>query len=308
MTRTPHDQFAKQCMSGFLEPFGKPLVSREITSEVRQVDVWFEPNPASAAEARQVLGLLGRMVEGPCLIEPFRNLVQAVDVRGCLGKLLDVEIELLRQAKRQKIPLPDSDLPRLWILAPTVSKSVWQGFGAVEKEDWSNGVYFLSAHLGCALVCIHQLPVSADTLWLRLLGRGTVQSQAVTELVALPAEHPFRRHTLEWSPSGVEGQLANLRVSLQARQNLNKDERGLIMSLSPVYERWKEETLLKGEQERSRKLLEAALASRFGAVDAEMASLIPAMAQLSDAELAGLMLQLAQLSREELLERFGSRN
>ncbi len=304
MTRTPHDQFAKQCMSGFLEPFGKPLVSREITSEVRQVDVWFEPNPASTAEARQVLGLLGRMVQGPCLIEPFRNPVQAVDVRGCMGKLFDVEIELLRQAKRQKSQLAEADVPRLWILTPTVSKRVWQGLGAVEKEDWPKGMYFLAAHLGCALVCIHQLPVSADTLWLRLLGRGTVQSQAVTELVALPAEHPFRRHTLE--------QLANLRVSLQARQNLNKDERGLIMSLSPVYERWKEETLLKGiqqgEQERSRKLVEAFLLNRFGTVDAEMASLIPTMAQLSDAELAGLMLQLTNLSREELLERFGSRN
>jgi predicted transposase YdaD len=92
-----------------------------------------------------------------------------------------------------------------------------------------------------------------------------------------------------------------LRVSLQARQNLNKDEKGLIMSLSPVYECWKEETLQKGEQEgqqeQQRKLLEAAFASRFGAVD-------PEMAQLSDAELAGLMLQMANLSREELLERF----
>ena len=77
------------------------------------------------------------------------------------------------------------------------------------------------------------------------------------------------------------------------------------MSLSPVYERWKEETLQKGEQEQRRKLLEAALASRFGTVDEEMASLIPRMAQLSDAELAGLMLQMANLSREELLERFG---
>jgi uncharacterized protein YjbI with pentapeptide repeats len=104
-------------------------------------------------------------------------------------------------------------------------------------------------------------------------------------------------------------QLANLRVALQARQNLNKDEWGLIMSLSPVYERWKEETLLKGreegKQERSRELLEVLLVNRFGAVDAEMASLIPTMAQLPDAELAGLMLQLANLSHADLLERFG---
>jgi predicted transposase YdaD len=125
------------------------------------------------------------------------------------------------------------------------------------------------------------------------------------KIAASSVEHPFRRHTLE--------QLSNLRISLQARQNLNKDERGLIMSLSPVYERWKEETLQKGiqegkqqgKQEQRRELLEVFLVNRFGAVDAEMASLIPTMAQLPDAELAGLMLQLANLSREELLERFG---
>ncbi len=85
------------------------------------------------------------------------------------------------------------------------------------------------------------------------------------------------------------------------------------MSLSPVYERWKEETLLEGreegkqegKQEQRRELLEVLLVNRFGTVDAEMASLIPTMAQLSDVELAGLILQLANLSHKDLLERFG---
>ncbi len=44
MTRIYHDQFAKQCLAGFLAPFGTTEISREITSEVRQVDVWFEPH------------------------------------------------------------------------------------------------------------------------------------------------------------------------------------------------------------------------------------------------------------------------
>ena len=80
------------------------------------------------------------------------------------------------------------------------------------------------------------------------------------------------------------------------------------MSLSPVYERWKEETLQKGKQERSQKLVEAFLVNRFGVMDEEIADIIPTMAQLSDTELAGLMLQLTNLSREELLERFENRN
>ncbi len=297
--QTPHDQFAKQCLAGFLGPFGKAEVSREITSEVRQVDVWFVPNAAST-EARWALGLLGRMAETQCLLEPFRNSVQPVDVRGCLGKLNDAQVELLRRAKSQKIRLTEADLPRLWILAPSVSKRVVQGFSALEKEDWSSGVYFLPEHQRSALVSIKQLPVTPETLWLRLLGRSDVQEQAIEELMALPATYPFRRHTLE--------QLANLHITLQARQNLSKDERGLIMSLSPVYERWQEETIQQGKQERSRELVESFLLTRFGAIDSELVNLVLPLAQLPDAEFTALMMQLANLSRENLLERFQHQN
>jgi hypothetical protein len=40
--------------------------------------------------------------------------------------------------------------------------------------------------LRTAIVVIHQLPETSETLWLRLLGRGSVQEQALIELQALP--------------------------------------------------------------------------------------------------------------------------
>lgn len=299
MTRTPHDQFAQLCLAGFLEPFGTPEIGRKVTSEVREVDVSFVPDK-NRSDLRSSLGLLGRMVETQCLLEPFRNPVQPSHVRGCIGKLFDVQAELLRQAKQKKFRLREADLTRLWIFTPSVSRSVTEGFGAVEQEDWGSGIYFLPKHLHSALVAINQLPATGETLWIRLLGRESVQSQAVAELLELPVTHPFRQHALK--------QLATLRLTLQARQNLNRDQRGLIMSLSPLYERWQEETLQQGRQERSRELIESFLQTRFGSVDAELATLVSPLAQLPDAEFTALMMQLANLSRDDLLERFQNQN
>jgi hypothetical protein len=64
------------------------------------------------------------------------------------------------------------------------------GFRAIaDEENWGTGVYLLGEHFRAAIVAIHQLPVTTDTLWLRLLGRGRVQEQAIAQLVALPESH-----------------------------------------------------------------------------------------------------------------------
>ncbi|MDM9583045.1 hypothetical protein [Nostoc sp. GT001] len=45
MARQPHDQFAKQYLEELLSPSGKVEVSRNVTDEVRQVDILFSPTP-----------------------------------------------------------------------------------------------------------------------------------------------------------------------------------------------------------------------------------------------------------------------
>jgi len=68
------------------------------------------------------------------------------------------------------------------------------------------GIYFLGDYLRTAVVAIHQLPRTEETLWLRILGKGTVQKQAISEIVALNANHPLRANALL---------LTNLQASLQ---------------------------------------------------------------------------------------------
>lgn len=81
MTRQPHDQFAKQYLEELLAPLGQVETSREVSPEVRQIDVWFVPAPQPATDP-QVLGLLGQMAATASLFEPFRNPPTPEEVQG----------------------------------------------------------------------------------------------------------------------------------------------------------------------------------------------------------------------------------
>jgi hypothetical protein len=54
------------------------------------------------------------------------------------------------------------------------------------------GVYLLPESYRTRLVVIHQLPKTIDTMWLRLLGRGNVQKQAIREFTTLSDAYPLR--------------------------------------------------------------------------------------------------------------------
>ncbi|MGB3512120.1 MAG: hypothetical protein WBA93_23350 [Microcoleaceae cyanobacterium] len=80
------------------------------------------------------------------------------------------------------------------------------------------------------------------------------------------------------------------------------------MKRSPVYLRWREDTLEQGFQEglqesqqKIKQMIENFLNVRFGSLDPELLAIIEPMLQLSPEELTPLLLSA---SREELLERF----
>jgi hypothetical protein len=45
MTRFPHDQFAKGCFEPLLSTIGKVTPAKKVSAEVREIDIYFEPNP-----------------------------------------------------------------------------------------------------------------------------------------------------------------------------------------------------------------------------------------------------------------------
>lgn len=290
MTRQMHDQFAKQYLEELLAPLGTVETSREVSSEVRQVDVGFIP-AASPTTNPQVLGLLGQIASSACVLEPFRNAPTPIEVRNCLLKLYALQGDLLRKARRERDALSEAEFPRLWIFSPSCSANLLNGFGAKldEAGNWAEGVYFLPEFFKAALVAINQLPLTEATLWLRILGRGETQRQAALELEALPNNHPLRRNILEI--------VARWYINLQTSQNLNEEDREVLVNLSAAYLKWREDAVQEGRQV----MVENLLRVRFGALDQELAGAIAPMLQLPSEELTRLLLTL---SREELIARF----
>ncbi len=72
MTRFIHDQFAKDYLEELLKNYGEVKASEKVSGEIKEIDVLFTPFQQQNSNL-QILGLLGRFVEYPAIIEPFRN-------------------------------------------------------------------------------------------------------------------------------------------------------------------------------------------------------------------------------------------
>jgi hypothetical protein len=247
MTQFPSDQLAKQYLQDFLEPLGTVERSFEIPGEAKQADIWFIPNQDTALH--QDLGLLARLLTTPCILEPFSGAPKRQEVRTCLLKLLWI------QEDQQRRQIPADSLARLWILASRMDAPVIASFGGQSHPDWPQGVYFAPVELNMVFVVINQLPVTPDTLWIRLLGRGKTLEQAITELLALPQGDNRRLQALQL--------LTNWRVSLQLKNPQEEEERELMATLSQAYLEWEQQTEQRGRREEAATLSLRLLARRL---------------------------------------------
>ncbi|MCA2665370.1 MAG: DUF4351 domain-containing protein, partial [Microcystis sp. M114S2] len=181
-------------------------------------------------------------------------------ILACLSKLLTVREQLQREAHRHQQPLLAENIPRLWILTPTASQRIITAFSALNHPDWGEGIYFLAPALTTAIIVLHQLPETPETLWLRLLGRGGTRSRAIDELEALSPHHPFKSASLKL--------LYNLSRNLQALPKRTQEERKFIMRLAPLYEQDREKAIQQEEaiglQQGEAKLVLRLLKRRFG--------------------------------------------
>jgi hypothetical protein len=264
MARNPFDQFSKQLLEEVLAPYGTVEISLEVTGESQFVDVFFEPSSSSAI-APQGLGLLGRIAQTPCLLEPFRNQPSAFEIRSCLQKLYQVHGNYQRKAKREKDSIAESDLPDLWILASSASDTLLNGFGASFNEEWDSGVYVLHPLLKANIVAINQLPRNEETLFLRLLGKGQTQKQAVDEVIAIDAREPKRAAILRL--------LSNWKISIEITGQVEAEEE-LMMVLTQAYLEWEQQTEQRGEI----KLILRQLSRRVGTLPTTIEAQVQALA------------------------------
>jgi len=299
MIRQKHDQFSKQYLGDLLEPDGQVHLNYEIQGVSRYADVYFKPTVV-----HQNLGLLTQMTTRACLLEPFRKQPSKVEIRQCMLKLFALHGELIRQANKAtpKKSLPENTLPRLWIITTSASDNLLNFFEAKLKlSSWGEGVYFLNQGLRTAIVVANQLPTTPKTLWLRILGKGETQQQAINDIMAFPKGNALRSNVLEL--------LSIWHINLETKNRLTTDDKELLMNLSPAYLQWRDETLQEGVKQGVKKaqrvFVKSLLRSRFGKIDKVLSPVVEPLVQLPLEESARL---LPRLSREELLAKFGKKS
>jgi Domain of unknown function (DUF4351) len=269
MTEFAYDEFAKGFLGSLLSHSGTVETSFKISSEVREVDIYFQPDRQNSIDPS--LGLLASLTSTSTILEPFRSPVKVHQIRFCLGKLFDLHAELFRSAKRNGQTEPkDPDLPKLWMLTPTLSVPILERYGAtLDREIGMTGVYSLPEHFKAGIVVIHQLPKTSETLWFRLLGRDRILSTAIEEVAALEPNHPFRQDALSW--------LGNLKVILESQQTKEPEDEELMMQLSPLFLEKLQQAELIGEargeargEDREARLILRQLDRRVGNISIEL--------------------------------------
>jgi hypothetical protein len=233
------------------------------------------------------LGLLGQIAAKPCIIEIFSEQPTAIEIQTSLLKLLTLRSNKLNQARKDNESIKEEDLPHLWILATSASDNLLDFLGAEPKPGWCQGVYFCGPLVyRTAIVAINRLPITPETLLVRLLGKGATQLKAINEIRALPTDNALRNR--------VERLIYRWRIYLDAQHD--KDDKELLMNFQQIYQEHENKIV----QEARREMVESMLKLRFGMIDEALSSVIERLLKLPPDESSRLLMQSDQ---KELLAK-----
>jgi Domain of unknown function (DUF4351) len=146
-----------------------------------------------------------------------------------------------------------------------------------QNPEWVTGVYFAAPRSDqTAIVAMNQLPLTSETLWMRLLGKGKVQQEAIAEVLAFNKDDICRESILQllvsWKISReLTGSIA------QARE---PEESELMAKLSQAYLEWEQRTRQEGIEEgaaRERSLILRQLTRRVGSLSTDLRSRVESL-------------------------------
>lgn len=135
MSQFPFDEFSKDLLETLLQPIDKAEAAKTISSEVREIDLYFIPHQHHTAHPE--LGLLQHLVNRPTSLEAFRNAATVQEIKSCMSKLWDIQHDLAKAAKKKKQTVSTDKQPQLWVITPTLAVKQLQKLEAKAKRSLS---------------------------------------------------------------------------------------------------------------------------------------------------------------------------
>jgi hypothetical protein len=304
MTTKPFDQFNKRLFQELLSACGQVIPNFAVLGEERAIDVFFAPFPNTQPDHDE-LGVLATIAQKPALLEPFRSGLSDEDIETCIMKLFMVNAEL----RRTNPNIPSNIPPYLWIVAAEVSDRLLNDFNGTIDPKLGEGFYQLTKGLKTTIIAVEELPTTSETLWLRLMGKGRTQDDAIADLLMMPESDIKRSNALNL--------IVSWRINIEITNQVEQEERRILMAVSQVYLEWEKQTkrlgiaegieqgieqgIDRGLQQERRSAIESLMQLRFGSIDESLEVIIPNLMALSSSEYTSLLLQL---SKEALIQHF----
>ncbi len=240
--RNRFDQFAKRLALEVMKPLGRTHVHHEIAADAQHADVVHEPDPTRRTERRR-LGVLGRLIARPCLMELFGHTPTEDEAHACVGKFM-VHLRRHRRARRKDHLVRNRRSPRplMWVISSGRPTRLLHDL--VRRPGWPEGFYFLNAFLRVAIVVARELPRDRQTLLLRLLAAGPLLPSAVEDLAALPSD--------AYERTAASQILLELRSALEKKPHRSTEEQEIFVSTQNLVEKLLNEGKQLGRKEGRR--------------------------------------------------------
>jgi hypothetical protein len=224
------DQLGKHIGAAALDALGSVVTHAEISAETQYADLRFHSDPARGA-GRARLGLLGRLVATPCLIELYSRPPRGAQLRACLAKHLAHWQQAIREGRMRRhgrSQAPPAAAPFLWLIAAGTPDSLLAELKLEPEPEWPAGVYLLGGDaLRAGIIAGNQLPRERSTLLVRLMAAGTLLPDAIAELAALPAD--------AYERAVADQILLRFRTELRQQPNPTHAEKEFLMT---IYRTW----------------------------------------------------------------------
>lgn len=281
------DYFAKRVVQAGVAPACISASEHEVRHDSQRADLFIEPDPARLDKLRP-LGLLGRFCARVCSMEFFHGTPGALYVEACVAKILALRRKRRREKQRE---------PVQWILVSGTPKRAMRDFGFAPARGWGLGVHASPGGLSTYIVVASELPVTRDTLLVRLLaGRGHVLQRAKDELRWLPKDavepHLTEEIMLSLEPKPMEERR-------WSRRELEEFRATMFPLTTARDKEWKEKAKQARIQGAAKGVADSLLSvyeSRFGAVPKPIAK---AVSSVRDRAVLDAWLRLVATASEE---------
>ena len=192
--RMVEDVFTKKLLQEALDPVDAVELQKPVAPHDTQYsDVFCQPRPMRPAKEQVPhLGVLWEMTASTCTIEPSSKTPTVPELRGLARKQLNLHHQLSKAAGDPALPVPLQ-----WIISPGVPVSGLAALAATPMSGRPTGFYRSVELLEQRIVVLSELPKTAETRLLRLMGSAEMRQEAMQEIAALPATDPARQPLVE---------------------------------------------------------------------------------------------------------------